>query len=459
MLWFTTPSTINKNTKHKTKDKNNENDKKSAQPHTLVAIAVTAMWWAAGYAGDPYCQASLPQYVAPEPAGSRIEQVVSVSRHGDRSPLAVLPHEREESGVRWECGLPVYGSVGATAGYAHEYVAPAGPYAARVWKGNCTGGQLTVRGGEQCYAMGRALREIYVDKLGLLPREYDGEALYIESSEFERTRESMMSMMLGLYPPATRNGKVVRYRVQSSSGTQLCPNTNVCPRLARLEAENENRTEWRARMAALRPVLAKLHRIGGTAGLAGWDKERTVGSWHDTLRARACHGLPLPCKDGECVTAEEAQQVFDQADYECMHLLEGDECERLAIGTFAQRIADIFNATVEEDTEATEASGNSGKWNDQKGKNKNEKNEKKNKNYAYLHFSAHDSTIQALLTAFKNNNVFPPYASTLVFELWKAPDSRHLVRILYNGEPIKLRECTAVMCPFEEFQEPSTSGL
>ena len=219
---------------------------------TLAAIAVAAMCCAVGLGGDPYCQAPLPRYVAPEPAESRIVQVVSVSRHGDRSPLAVLPHEREESGVRWECGLPVYASVGATAGYAHEYVAPAGPYAARVWKGNCTDGQLTLRGGEQCYAMGRALREVYVEKLGLLPREYDSTALYVESSEFERTRESMMSMMLGLYPPATRNGKVVRYSIQGSSGTQLYPNTKACPRLARLEVENENRTEWRERMAARR---------------------------------------------------------------------------------------------------------------------------------------------------------------------------------------------------------------
>ena len=392
-------------------------------------------------ASDPYCQAPVPQYVVPDPANSQLIQVISVSRHGDRSPLAILPHESSETGLKWECGLPVSSTVGNTPGYKHEYIAPVGLHSSKIWKGNCTDGQLTMRGGVQCHNMGSALRSIYVDKLGLLPTAYDPTQLYVESSEFERTRESMMSMMLGFYPPGTRQGQQINYKLQSGKVSQLFPNDALCPRIVTLWNKNKAQEEWKTRLASLKPILEKLHRIGDTANLPGWSTEKSVGSWHDTLRARACHGLPLPCSSttGECVTAEEAQKIFDQADYEAKHLYDGEELQKIGIGTFAQRLIDIFNKTT---------------YLLSSGKNL------KDNYYKYLHFSAHDSTIMALMAAFKNPIVFPPYASTLIFELWKNPvTNEFMLRMLYNGVPVQLPECSATMCRFEQVHDIVYSRL
>lgn len=402
----------------------------------LLLTAAAFLLALASAGSDPYCEAPVPQYVAPEPANSELIQVISVSRHGDRSPLAVLPHEGEEEGVTWECALPVYETVSNTPGYQHEYIRPTGAHASHMWKGNCTDGQLTLRGGMQCYNMGAALRSIYITKLNFLPSNYDPTKLYVESSEFERTRESMMSMMLGFYPPSTRNGQQIHFRIQSGAASQLYPNDKLCPRISTLWAGNKEQEEWKARMAAIAPILEKLHRIGKTGGLSAWKSEKSVGSWHDTLRARSCHGLPLPCsEDGsECVTAEEAQKIFDQADYENMHLYDGEEVQRLSIGTFAQRLVDLFNKTIFLNGE--------------------------NDYYKYLHFSAHDSTIVALLAAFKNPIVFPPYASTLIFELWKNKSTgEFMLRLMFNGEPVALPDCSSTMCPFDEFYDMVYSRL
>lgn len=393
---------------------------------------------------DPYCQAPVPQYVAPDPSNSELIQVISVSRHGDRSPLAVLPYEHTETGVKWDCGLPVTTSVSDTPGYQHEYIHPSGPFARRMWQGNCTDGQLTLKGGMQCYDMGSALRSIYINKMNFLPSEYDSSKLYIESSEFERTRESMMSMMLGFYPVSTRHSEKVKFRIQSGTVSQLYPNDKLCPRISTLWAKNKNQEEWKNRMNELRPILEKVHRIGKTANLSTWNSEKSVGNWHDTLRARSCHGLPLPCSnDGaECVTAEEAQKIFDQADYESLHLYDGEEIQKLAIGTFAQRIVDIFNKTIL--------------------LNKNEFSELKSENsyFKYMHFSAHDSTIVALLAAFDNPIVFPPYASTLIFELWKNPSTNEYnLRMLFNGKPVAFPVWTEPMCPFNMVYDDVYSRL
>ena len=58
----------------------------------------------------------------------------------------------------------------------------------------------------------------------------------------------------------------------------------------------------------------------------------------------------------------------------------------------------------------------------------------------FVHYSGHDSTISALLSALDiSYGRRPPYASRVVFELWKATqhEDDHIVRVLYNGQLVE----------------------
>ena len=76
---------------------------------------------------------------------------------------------------------------------------------------------------------------------------------------------------------------------------------------------------------------------------------------------------------------------------------------------------------------------------------------------------AHDSTILQVLNAIRLPIVHDwiPYASRLVFELWKEKDQpKHFVRILYNGQPItQLRDdFQHELVEFSEWKNSLTTG-
>lgn len=74
--------------------------------------------------------------------------------------------------------------------------------------------------------------------------------------------------------------------------------------------------------------------------------------------------------------------------------------------------------------------------------------------------SAHDTTITMILSALSlAQNEAPPFASTLIFELWKHQD-KYLVKLLYNDKILDLTDyCYGSvksqkesMCDFNTFQ-------
>ena len=57
-----------------------------------------------------------------------------------------------------------------------------------------------------------------------------------------------------------------------------------------------------------------------------------------------------------------------------------------------------------------------------------------------LLYAGHDTTIMPILTSLGYDmQNWPPYLSNVIFELWER-DGQHLVRVLYNLEPITLPE-------------------
>ncbi|CAK4708484.1 unnamed protein product [Aphanomyces euteiches] len=68
-------------------------------------------------------------------------------------------------------------------------------------------------------------------------------------------------------------------------------------------------------------------------------------------------------------------------------------------------------------------------------------------------YSAHDSSLMAILAALGGKawlTEWVPYASHIVFEVYRTKTSRHVVRVLYQGQPLFLGSCTSELCPVEE---------
>ncbi|KAL0249441.1 hypothetical protein GEMRC1_004673 [Eukaryota sp. GEM-RC1] len=72
-------------------------------------------------------------------------------------------------------------------------------------------------------------------------------------------------------------------------------------------------------------------------------------------------------------------------------------------------------------------------------------------NVRYTVLSGHDTTVAPLLMLLQvGDKEWPPYAANVAIELWRI-SNEPFVRIVYNGQPSKMKFCSAMFCPLDEF--------
>eukprot|EP00760_Papus_ankaliazontas_P038764 PhM_4_TR9280/c0_g1_i1/m.101394 len=108
---------------------------------------------------DRYCNAPLPKHLGVPPIGmhKQVVQVHYLHRHGDRAPSNAVPQYMSMPHVTFNCSLDVMQSVNV-AGPKFRIATP--PETSSYF-GNCQLGQLTPLGGQQLFAVGTALRDLY----------------------------------------------------------------------------------------------------------------------------------------------------------------------------------------------------------------------------------------------------------------------------------------------------------
>ena len=74
--------------------------------------------------------------------------------------------------------------------------------------GRCFFGQLTDKGRESLFQIGRGLKALYGDALGFLPKKLDDAMrhVYFRTTDYPRTMESVQHLIGGLYPAPQRGG-------------------------------------------------------------------------------------------------------------------------------------------------------------------------------------------------------------------------------------------------------------
>lgn len=112
--------------------------------------------------------------------------------------------------------------------------------------------EITDRGRETTLNLGRRLRHLYVHQLRFLPEKIsDASMVYLRSSPWPRTLDSLQQVFSGLYPPgktdqAFPRPTIVTRRLMDET---LMPNEDYCERFVQLAKAFSKRTadrcKWR----------------------------------------------------------------------------------------------------------------------------------------------------------------------------------------------------------------------
>ena len=146
----------------------------------------------------------------------------------------------------------------------------------------------------------------------------------------------------------------------------------------------------------------------------GW--HRSWDHYFDNLSARQCHSKPLPCNISNpnlCITQDQANTVYRLGQYEYSYIYRGApqslSYATASYGIWAAELAQNLRDVM---------SGSS--------------------TMRYRHNVAHDGSISRLLSLLQLDiMVWPGMGAEVVFELWKSPEGRNLLRVLWGGQVLR----------------------
>ena len=283
-------------------------------------------------------------------------------------------------------------------------------------EGGMMSGELTSVGKQMLYDFGKVLSRRYMLENPLLKSVFDKDEVYVRSTYYERTIQSLVSLLSGLYVDAAMDD-VIRIQTYPIAVDDLMPNYHACRKYNLLlqkvfsgELKSAEEKEYEAQ-------------LNKELGLKNPEHHTYLGQWADLIRCCAAHHLPLP------------RILIDQEDtitgYE-IHLTKtqfGDpSILRGAIGSLVETLC----LRLEEAVEGCLS-------------------------YKMLLYSGHDWTLIALLKVLGVElEEWPVFASHLIIELYEESCSGAMfVRVMYNDTVLKLgiEEDESGFAPVEKFLE------
>lgn len=370
-------------------------------------------------------------------AAGQLSQVVMVMRHGDRSSWGWYQDPAAPRGrlscwpgdaAAWQCDDATHNEFVGTAStrfvaapwlYRRVYIANR-----NVQAGTCAQGVLSHRGILQQITNGHNIRAAYVDGAGLLPDNWESEpdAFYLRTTNVPRTIQSAQSMFYGIYGNATKSGStnrvpVIDMHTMDETTDNMTPNPNICPGSARLGTAASNSAAFQAfESQILNPLVADVALAIGYPNLTS----DNMADLLDCARAHLCHGKPLHPALTTSLLERMAAAVAFSYQYAFTYPTWRDGA-RVNIGTLFQDIEDAMLT-----------------------------------NRSFSLFSGHDTTILPMLMALNVTSVlWPPYAATLVFEVYRDGGSAPTgVALKYLGQPLPIPGCAGgSTCTWAEFQQ------
>jgi lysosomal acid phosphatase len=316
---------------------------------------------------------------------------MDIIRHGDRTPQLVIPNNP----YSWSEGL----------------------------------GELTALGMRQTFQLGSDFRKMYIEEEHLLPTSYQAGSIYIRSTDYDRTLMSAQSVLYGLYPLGTGPTLFEHTQIPALPKAfqpvpiHTLPRQDDCLLIPACRSKNffdvvekyvSTSPEWRNKTKEYQNKLKEWSIKTGFL-LRKLDDIVKLG---DNLAIREMHGVPLP----PGIDEDESKDIQN-----LMHWVVSSIYRPLAVGQYGSQellvaIAHYLKNSLKEETKLK-----------------------------YILFSAHDSTLMSLMSAFHNPlPSIPPYASDIKLLLFRQADT-YIVRISYNGTKIKIPFCKKEDCTLDEF--------
>lgn len=315
---------------------------------------------------------------------------IDIVRHGDRTPLIASP-EMEKI---WPQGV----------------------------------GQLTPKGMQQEYQLGKSLRQLYVYQYHLLPEHFDINAMNIRSSGMARTMMSAQSILFGLYPLGTGPSlnettqalpggfqPIPIYIVPREQDTLLVPNYDKEKYKKLLETYIVNQPEWVQKDLELKPNYPTWSKIAGMQINNLFD----LMLLSDRLLIERLYSIPL----ANGLNENEADVIVNAGKWAWLTVVNHPKFALIVGSELAQTIKHELNKATE-----------------------------KNSPLKYLLFVAHDSTLAAQLKVLGQTlDDTPPYASRINYSLFDMGSSNYEVRVTYNKTPLFIDQCGGNTCTLSEF--------
>eukprot|EP00667_Euglena_gracilis_P008706 EG_transcript_8839 len=375
----------------------------------------------------------VPQPLSPEslaalyPSHLRVAFLQVVHRHGERTPvendLPDLPQNQRGWSLCWtpEGQEEFFLQAHEGTSFRPGRLRPDGQPADRL-PGLCDFGQLTDKGKRSLHRLGAYLRWLYVERLRALPPHWTASGeVFIRATDVVRTHDSVLSLLLGLYPPSQRSRSLPVPRVYSlpSPAEYLYP-SDACPRQREL---------WLASRAADPTLASRVAQLRSAfPAVARWmdDYPLPADPWEaspvtavaDAFTSLVAHGLALP----PGVPASAVPPLKEVADQELYRpYVVSVNLTRLVAGRLVADLVGRIDAALAGAAAPRLAV-----------------------------YSAHDVTVAPLLAAlgaFDGRN--PPFASLVSVEVLTEtanPAAAHL-RVQYNGLPVPLPFCPPSAAP------------
>ncbi|KAG2379021.1 hypothetical protein C9374_007659 [Naegleria lovaniensis] len=302
-------------------------------------------------------------------------------------------------------------------------------------------GDLTGLGQEQCKTMGDIIRKRYLEegssfKIMGIDSTYNSEQFYFRSTEIYRTLMSMFSISMGLFPQdhgrmqfALPNGtQAIPIRTVQEDMDALLIGFSFCNTVIRRMQAVHTSKQASTFFSTNRELIDKMYNV------TGWNTgDDTIGTLFDLMTVQRAHNmLKLNWINENWDKVDQLRNDFLLMLYN--YAVIGKEGSSILISTILNQMTEL---------------------------------KKK-----YVHYSAHDTTLQSVTASLKLNDkdypylgYQPKYGAHLAFELHQMNDGTRAVRLVHGSQfndanftslTLKSLGCTSEFCPFDTFKRLAT---
>jgi acid phosphatase len=280
-------------------------------------------------------------------------------------------------------------------------------------------GELTDKGRETTYALGRRLRHLYVDQLQFMPKLIaNADLIYLRATPLPRALESVQESFWGMYPLTARTAAFPPPTIvtRTPADETLFPNDGNCRRFAQLSRAFAQRTadRWNEtdEMQYLTKLIGKWMPAHSDKRVAVDSHPRLSGIM-DTINSTLAHGpetrLPPEFYDPK------ARAIIDRIGVEewFSGYNENREYRMLGIGSLIGDIVERMTSKIEgAGLSINEIGGENGRLGKGRGGEKG---------IRFAMSGCHDTTLAGVLSSLGafNGEKWPPYTSHIAFELFK----------------------------------------